>query len=262
MSDKNYWFKQSTKFDLAADYYDKYRPGYPDELIEKIISESGVTRESNILEIGAGSGKATEQFVKKGLPMICIEPGENLVAKGKKKFAFNDVIYHQSRFENWHGQDNYYDLILSAQAFHWVQQPEGYEKCARILKDDKKLAIFWNYYTTNGSDVDKELIAFLEKYPFMYISKKEEIDKRIESTVNEIHASSVFSEPEVYKHHWETTYTVDDYIGFIKTSNGYISMSDEDKSHVEKTVREILSRHSDQIVRPFVCVCYMMKKIS
>ena len=55
-------YKESEMFNQAAEYYDKYRPGYPEEIIDSLISVTGISNGSELLEIGCGSGKATEQF--------------------------------------------------------------------------------------------------------------------------------------------------------------------------------------------------------
>jgi len=49
-------------YDKLADFYDKYRPDYPEELITTIINRAELAAGSKVLEIGAGSGKATAQF--------------------------------------------------------------------------------------------------------------------------------------------------------------------------------------------------------
>lgn len=80
------WKKESEMFDQMADYYDKYRPSYPNEIIDTLIKQTKLTNGSKLLEIGAGSGKATELFVNKGFEILCIEPGANLVKRGNERF--------------------------------------------------------------------------------------------------------------------------------------------------------------------------------
>ena len=46
-------------FDKVAEEYHRYRPGYPPELVEDIISLSGIPVDEKISEIGAGTGIAT-----------------------------------------------------------------------------------------------------------------------------------------------------------------------------------------------------------
>lgn len=58
---------ESEIFNKAAEYYDRFRPSYPQEIIEELISEAEISKGSKLLEIGAGSGKATSQFAEKVL---------------------------------------------------------------------------------------------------------------------------------------------------------------------------------------------------
>jgi len=50
------WKKERDMFNQMADYYDRYRPGYPNDIIKTIIERAGLIAGSKLLEIGAGSG--------------------------------------------------------------------------------------------------------------------------------------------------------------------------------------------------------------
>ena len=52
-----------SKYDSVAKEYEKIRPEYPEELIGKLISSTNITIDSNLLEIGAGTGK---NYIKRG----------------------------------------------------------------------------------------------------------------------------------------------------------------------------------------------------
>ncbi len=64
---------RKTVFDQAARDYDEVRPGYPQELIEDIISISAIPEDGRILEIGCGTGQATIPFAKRGYSMTCLD---------------------------------------------------------------------------------------------------------------------------------------------------------------------------------------------
>lgn len=53
-------------FDENVVMYDKYRPTYVAELYSDIINYTSITENSNILEIGCGTGNATLPFIKTG----------------------------------------------------------------------------------------------------------------------------------------------------------------------------------------------------
>jgi hypothetical protein len=68
---------QAQVFGEVADYYDRVRPAYPTALVDDVLSYS----EPDIggrraLEIGAGTGRATEAFATKGLPIVAVEPAK------------------------------------------------------------------------------------------------------------------------------------------------------------------------------------------
>ena len=60
------------KFTGKAEIYNKYRSNYPNQCIEDIIK---VINNKNIIiaDIGAGTGKLTEQFLRKGIKVIAIK---------------------------------------------------------------------------------------------------------------------------------------------------------------------------------------------
>ena len=72
-------------FDEVAELYDRHRPGYPEALFEDLVALSGIAPAGRILEIGAGTGQATLPLARRGLRVLCLEPGAALarVARGK-----------------------------------------------------------------------------------------------------------------------------------------------------------------------------------
>ena len=58
------WKEEGRRFDRVAEFYAAYRPGYPDELIECVISLTGIHNSGKILEVGSGTGIATALFAR------------------------------------------------------------------------------------------------------------------------------------------------------------------------------------------------------
>lgn len=112
--------KEGLIFNQMSEYYDQFRPGYPNEIIETIIKKAQLTGNAKVLEIGSGSGKATAQFVDRGFEIVCVEPGEDLAARCHKQFNDKNVSVVVSRFEDCSLPTGTFDAIISAQAFHWV----------------------------------------------------------------------------------------------------------------------------------------------
>lgn len=257
------WVKESKMFDQMADYYDKFRPSYPLDVVDTIIQNSGVNSNSYLLEIGAGSGKATELFAARNLNICCIEPGQNLVDTGTKKFANNSrVKFITARFEEYDVSQQQYDVIYSAQAFHWVPQPVGYDKCAMALKDKGYLALIWNMYITYDNNLDRELLEISSRYGgFTDFLSIDGCEKRIASICSGIENSRLFHSPSVYRFPWSQEYTADEYFGFVLTSNSFVQRTDEEKQRAYQDITALASKHGGVINRPYICALYIAQKI-
>lgn len=254
--------KESEMFDKAAEYYDKFRPGYPKEIIETIIEKTKLSNNSKTLEIGAGSGKATEYFKDYGFSIRCIEPGKNLVKNGQIKYKdYSNIKFECGRFEELEPVSEKYDLIFAAQSFHWVPQPTGYQKCAEMLKKSGNLALFWNMYLINNNENNNDLMRLSNKYGgFADFLNEEQCENRICSIVKAIENSGLFETPVIYKHLWKQEYTADEYYGFVLTGNRFLQLSDEVKEMARKEIEEHANKFEGKIIRPYLCVLYLAHK--
>lgn len=254
--------KESEMFDKVAEYYDKFRPGYPKEIIATMVAKTKLSNNSQALEIGAGSGKATDYFKDYGFLIRCIEPGENLVKNGQIKYKeYSNIEFQCGRFEELEQGNENYDVLFAAQSFHWVPQPIGYQKCAEMLTENGYLALFWNMYITYDNDADSDLLKLSNKYGgFADFVNEEQCENRISSIVNAIQDSGLFDTPTIYKHLWKQDYTADEYYGFVLTGNRFLQLSDEVKEMARKEIEEHAIKFGGKIVRPYLCVLYLARK--
>ncbi len=254
-------YKESEMFNQAAEYYDKYRPGYPQEIIDSLISVTGITEGSDLLEIGCGSGKATEQLIGNSFNILGIDPGEDLVRIGNERFKNENVSFVKGRFEEYDFEQKKFDVIYAAQSFHWVPQPIGYQKCSDILKDNGYLALFWNMYVLDDSDTDKELLEISKRYGGIadFVTETE-CEGRIDSIVSQIVDSNLFETPTVIRKLWQQDYTVDDFYGFALTGNRFMQNSDDDKQKAYNDIVTLAEKNNGIIKRPYLCVLYIAKK--
>lgn len=257
------WKKESESFNKAADYYDKFRPSYPKELIAYIEKKTQIKTGSKLLEIGAGSGKSTELFINKGYYITCIEPGKDLVKMGQEKFMnTDDVSFVTSRFEDWNEPKEAFDVVFSAQAFHWVPKPIGYEKSANSLKAGGYLALFWNMYPIYDNETDKALFNLSNQFQYGLCDflTADGCEKRIQAISDEIINCGFFNKPEVLQFPWEQRYTAEEYIGFLSTGNSYINMYEHAKNYIKKEIEKIALLDNGIIRRPYLCVLYLAEK--
>jgi len=117
-------------FNTVALEYDKYRPAYPKKLFRDIVNYSNISQDCRILEIGCGTGQATQGFLELGYNNItCVELGSNLANITREKFKNEEnVRAYNSPFEDWDGNPSNYDLAISGTAFHFINPKVGYPK--------------------------------------------------------------------------------------------------------------------------------------
>jgi SAM-dependent methyltransferase len=254
--------EESEIFNTMVDYYDEYRPGYPREIINAVIDRAKLTAGSSILEIGCGSGKATLQFAGHGFELLGLDPGADLIKKGRTRINDKNIELVTSRFEDYPLQPDYFDAVISAQAFHWLPKPYCYELCAAALKSGRWLMPFWNIELIDETVFDNELFAIIDTYN-AYISTMKTEDyhkKRVASIADEIIRSGFFAQPEVIQVYWEKTYTADEYFGYCMTGNVFIQNPKEMKRLCYNELAALAAKHNG-IKRRYVCELYAAKSL-
>ena len=252
---------KKAKHNNIAIQYDKNRPHYPDTLIEDIIQLTKIKHNSDILEIGSGTGIATIPFIVKGFNIQCIEIGENLVNIFKKKISNNpgikvDVI----SFEDWI-PDKKYDLIFSAQAFHWIDINIKYEKTFSILKENGHLALFWYIPIIKENIGIRELNEFLKenKLPITYYSDDNYKDFINEMNI-EIKNADIFT--KIIEKEYQDDYSIiknDEYISHINTTSAFGNLNDDVKNNLNKKIYDILIKSDIEIQTKLNFVLFLLK---
>ncbi|HWF00186.1 MAG TPA: methyltransferase domain-containing protein [Caulobacteraceae bacterium] len=133
-------------FDAIAGDYDAARPGYPAALFEALIDASPPRRPLRILEVGCGTGIATEGLARPESEVVAIDPGPNMLAQARRRLAEGPgLAFVHSSFEAFAPDPaSRFELIVSAQAWHWVDPQLGYAKAARMLSPGGVLALAGN----------------------------------------------------------------------------------------------------------------------
>src|SRR3989344_4064820 len=154
--------KLKTIFGEIAELYEKSRPDYPKELFKDLIKISSIKKDSKILDVGCGSGKATIQFANLGYNLIGLDISRELIKIAKRNSTKN-VKYVIGSFEKTKLPKNYFDLIISAQAFHWLNPEIAYFKSYNILRSKGYLIIFWNFQKYNNKPFLKSIRNLFKK---------------------------------------------------------------------------------------------------
>lgn len=162
-------------FDTAAEKYAAIRPNYPEELYKCILDYCEINEASEVLEVGIGGGQATLPFLLTGCNLTAVEYGENLSNICRDKFKdFEKFSVVTSRFEDVKLENDKYDLIYSASAFHWIPEETGYASVYSALKKGGVFARFANhpFICKYEPELSEAIEKLYEKYYYKYYDKK------------------------------------------------------------------------------------------
>ena len=122
--------------------YDAGRPGYPAEAVDCLLSGLGLHAGSDVLDLGAGTGKLTIELVERGMRVIAVEPSEGMRTQLAHNMPTLQVLAGTA--ENIPLDDKSLDAVIVAQAFHWFDAPSALAEITRVLRDDGGLGLIWN----------------------------------------------------------------------------------------------------------------------
>jgi ubiquinone/menaquinone biosynthesis C-methylase UbiE len=132
---------QRMLFDSVAQLYDASRLGYPSDLVEFVIATAATGAGSAVLEVGCGTGQLTESLAGHGLRLTAIDIGSSMVAAARRRLDGLAISFQVSSFEDFSAADASFDLIISGNAYHWVDPDVRFRKPARLLRPGGWLAL-------------------------------------------------------------------------------------------------------------------------
>jgi ubiquinone/menaquinone biosynthesis C-methylase UbiE len=233
-------------FDTAALLYDEARPGYPETLFDDIVMLSGIPAGGRILEIGPGTGKATLPMARRGYAITGIEIGENLAAVARQKLAaYPRVEIVTGTFEELEIGAESYDLVMSATAFHWIEQPIGFQKCARVLRPGGAIAIFRHHHIQDSAN-SAVWPAIQEVYLREDPNAPPEVEwltaDEVPDESGEIESTGLFGPVNVRRYFWDEWYDAESYIRLLKTFSGHIALHEPNRQRLFDGIAELINK--------------------
>jgi SAM-dependent methyltransferase len=128
--------RRADSFGDDAEQYDRVRPAYPVELVDELMRE----RPSKVLDVGCGTGIASRLFLSRGCDVQGLEPDARMASVARR----HGVSVEEGTFEQWEAGDRRFDLLMAAQAWHWVDPHAGAAKAAEVLQPGGRIGLFWN----------------------------------------------------------------------------------------------------------------------
>ena len=252
--------RRGALFEASAFDYDLYRPSYPLEVIREAVSLSNLRSSSRLLEIGCGTGKATLPFASRGFMIDCIDPGKRLIDFARQNCrAWPNASFTRGTFEEVRLEPRYYDLVYSAQAFHWVDPGIRLRKAADALVERGSLALLYNYPGKTKDRVVPLLNDAIEEASGGML-KAWDYGDEIADWTREIGSSGLFRGIRLLRHQWMQSYNAERYTGLFRTYSDFLSLPRPARRKVLQRIREVIQGNGGSLCRSYDCVLIHAQK--
>ena len=209
---------RAESFGAVAEVYELARPSYPPALVDDLLAGAP----ADALDVGCGTGKAARLLTQRGVPVLGVEVDARMAAVARAHGLTVDI----GTFEQWNAAGRQFDLIVSGQAWHWIDPDAGAAKAAVLLRPGGLLAPFWNF-----SAVDAALRARIDA---AYARVAPQVTDRsmarsggpatIPPAVEQLRASGLFANVEHRRYPWARDYTRDEWLALVHTHSDHSTL--------------------------------------
>jgi len=139
-------YQPTERFTGLAQLYSQFRPCYPTEAMDFIIRHCRLNGQSVLVDVGCGTGISSRQFAARGIPVIGVEPNEEMRRQAQIETCSEGPtpFYRAGRAESTGLEADSADAVLAAQSFHWFVAAQALREFHRILKADGFAVLLWN----------------------------------------------------------------------------------------------------------------------
>jgi SAM-dependent methyltransferase len=244
-------------FNQIAALYDEVRPSYDQEVIDAIVSFAQLVSNSRILEIGCGTGQITIPFAHRGYSIVALEPGDALASiAARKALLYPNVTIVENTFEAWPLQFEAFHLVLSAQAFHWIEPYFGVSKVAQALRKGGTLALVWN------NDVSEDTLFYKRTQPIYHkFLPQEGPVHSVRSVIsNAIENSGWFENIHQFVRPWQESFSTAEYLKRLNTSSEIQTLPEPRKSEFLRVIAAIAEEAGGTVARKYETQIVLARK--
>lgn len=231
---------RALSFGAVAEAYERFRPGYPDELFDLVMAYAGRPVRT-ALEIGAGTGKATRLFAEHGVTVTATEPDAAMLTELRRNVPATAKTVLGALEDLRPGETH--DLVYAAAALHWTRAEGRWSRIAAVLEPGGVFASFGGPVQLADPAVAESVRVARE--PFL---ADDEIpspdgtapDEPMQWPGTELQGSEFFSEVRQSVLRRRLTMTPHDYVGYLSTVSAYLELPRRGREGAYRAIAQVL----------------------
>ena len=234
--------ERALSFGSVARVYHQHRPGYPDDVVDLVQAHAdGDVRRA--LEVGAGTGKGTVVFARRGIEVVALEPDAEMRTVLLEEVHDLPVQVVGSTFE---GVDlvavGPVDLVFAAAAWHWTDEESRWSRTAAALRTGGVAA----YFGAPTDLADPELDAAVdgvEREMFggnRHVSMREDRRGGLGWPGNELVERPEFADVVEHVLPRRSVRPADDFIAHLSTVSHYLVQPEDRREAALRRIRALL----------------------
>jgi SAM-dependent methyltransferase len=154
---------QALVFGQVAQEYDRIRPTYPADLVDDVLAYAGTLTGAGVVDVGAGTGRASLAFAERGVPVTAVEPDPRMAAVLTDRAGDLPITVHVGQFESF-AVVRRFDVLTCAQAWHWIDPATRWDLAADAVRPGGTVALFANADRPADPAVTAEIRAAYQRH--------------------------------------------------------------------------------------------------
>ena len=225
------------RFESTAPWYARFRPRYPAELIERLVTAAGLDGSSRVLALGAGPGHVTSAIARYVGEVVAVDIEAGMLAQIEEPNVRTVVGPAEDVDASW----GRFDLVTAGRSFHWFDADVMF---ARLPLVTDRLALLGDSITQ--SDAQSRVLAIATEL------LGEDPPKPPRKRYRELFAGSPFPNVEAIDVVAERTWTAESLIGLAYSTS--VASPERLRAQQAEFERRVRDRFGDAEYRDRVTV--------
>lgn len=212
-----------------------------------------------MLDVGCGTGIAASLFAARGCRVVGVEVDTRMAELARAKGLEVEV----ARFEQWRAEGRRFDLLIAAQAWHWIEPITGAARAAQALRAGGRIGVFWNFGDppVPVRELLGSIYARLEPDIENYSVLLGNHDARAQAALTGIAGSPAFEAVETSMFRWRKTYDTAGWLEHLNTHSDHQALSEARRGRLFEAVAEAIEETGGSLEMPYETVLVSARRV-